>query len=244
MKGIYLTGGYPDRRTFIRCAEIVEEEGFDFIEIGLPFNDPLADGPVISEAIHSTISKHITTDNIIDDIIGMDHMEIPKYIMTYSNIPYSYGLEKFSNRLRNHLDGIIIADLPNRAAQFFYDSGFDIPIVPFATPDTREQDMNLINSSKSSFVYLVGIRGVTGQSSNNNSADIERIVSMLKKNTNKKIVMGFGIKNAKDCSMALDMCDGFVVGTEAVKRQPDAVELRKYLKSINIIDRPNTAANF
>jgi len=182
VKGVYIVGGYPDRKTFRDCFRLVPQTGFDFIEIGLPFNDPIADGPVITRALNETVNSGISTDDIIDDIIGLDDININKYIMTYSNIVFSYGIKEFSERLKGYIKGIIVADLPNRMTKIFYDNDFEIPIVPFATLETRAEDMGSINNSKSEFLYFVGLRGITGSKADFKSYELNSKINEIKKN--------------------------------------------------------------
>jgi tryptophan synthase alpha chain len=232
MKGIYLAGGYPDRDRFGECVNAVIGGGFDFIEIGIPFNDPIADGPVIARAIYDSIGSGVTPAMVMEYITGLKQRPIKKYAMTYANIIYSHGIKKFSDRMAGCLDGVIIPDLPNRMARVFYDAGFEIPIVPFATLETRESDMALINESASEIVYFVGVRGITGAQSDFTSSELLEKIRLIKKHTNKKIIIGFGIKTGADAKLALDIGDGYVVGTEAVRRQNDPPALRQYLASL------------
>ncbi|MBP7735021.1 MAG: tryptophan synthase subunit alpha [Spirochaetes bacterium] len=233
MKGIYLTGGYPDMGTFNECFHAVANNRFDFIEIGIPFNDPIADGPVIARAIHSTIERGITPDAMVDAIVALKDTYIKKYVMTYANIIYSHGIKKFSDRMAGSLDGVIIPDLPNRMARLFYDEGFGIPIVPFATLESRESDIEMMNRSKSEIIYFIGVRGITGSQSDFTSPELLDKIRMIKKHTGKKIIIGFGIKTADDARRALSIGDGYVVGTEAVLRQKDPAALNDYLRSLN-----------
>lgn len=233
MKGIYLAGGYPDRATFRSCAEAVARCGFDFLEIGIPFNDPIADGPVIARALYDSLEGGATPDQVMEDIRSLDGLPVRKYVMTYANIVYSRGIRAFSGMLKESLDGIIIPDLPNRMSRLFVDQGLEIPIVPFATLETRQSDIELMNKSKSEIIYFVGVRGITGSASNLSSAELLEKAELLKKNSVKKIIIGFGIKNAGDARQAMAIGDGFVVGTEAVRRQKNPEELEKYLRSLN-----------
>ncbi|OHD67767.1 MAG: tryptophan synthase subunit alpha [Spirochaetes bacterium RBG_16_49_21] len=232
MRGIYLVGGYPDRETFNECVHSVIESGFDFLEIGIPFNDPIADGPVIARAIHEALENGAAPDQVMDDILLLKNTEIKKYVMTYANVVYSYGIKKFSGKMADYLDGVIIPDLPNRMSRLFYDNGFDIPVVPFATLETRLSDIDMINRSKSEIIYFVGVRGITGASGNLESSELLEKIRMLKDNTDKKVIIGFGIKTRDDAVRALRIGDGFVVGTEAVKRQKKPDELKSYLNSL------------
>jgi tryptophan synthase alpha chain len=232
MKGIYLTGGYPDRRTFLECCKAVASSGFNFIEVGIPFNDPIADGPVIAGAIHESISGGATPGAVMDDIASIKDLKLKKFVMTYANVIYSYGIKKFSDRMAPFLDGIIIPDLPNRMTGLFYDSGFTIPIVPFATLESRESDIDMMNASPSEIIYFIGVRGITGAQSDFTAPELIDRIGMLRRRTGKKIIIGFGIKTGADAMQARTIGDGFVVGTEAVRRQKDPAALREYLESL------------
>ncbi len=233
MRGIYLAGGYPDTATFKDGFHSVVQNGFDFVEIGIPFNDPVADGPVIARAIHASLESGMTPDIVMEEILSLGDTGIKKYVMTYANIIYSHGIQKFSDAMAGCLDGVIIPDLPNRMAKLFYDSGFGIPIVPFATLESRPADIEMMNRSRSEIIYFIGVRGITGSQSNFASPELLDKIGMIKENTDKKIIIGFGIKTADDARQALSIGDGYVVGTEAVLRQKDPAELNKYLLSLN-----------
>lgn len=234
MRGIYLAGGYPDTGTFRKCIDSVVNNGFDFIEIGIPFNDPTADGPVIARAIHASLESGTTPGRVMDDILSFKDLAIKKYVMTYANIIYSGGIRNFSDRMAPCLDGVIIPDLPNRMAELFYDSGFGIPIVPFATLESRPEDIEIMNRSKSGILYFIGVRGITGSNSNFASRELLDKIRMIKENTDKKVIIGFGIKTADDARQALSIGDGYVVGTEAVLRQRDPAALDEYLRSLHL----------
>ena len=232
MRGIYLLGGYPDRKIFMDCARRVSDAKFDFLEIGLPFNDPVADGPVIASAGAKALASGVTTEQILSDTIELAQLPIKKFIMTYANIPHALGIENFSQRLKGYIEGIIIPDLPNRMSGFFRHAGMRIPIVPFATLETRKEDLAALNESESPFIYFVGVRGTTGSSSNIDSSEISEKLHEIRTLTRKPIILGFGIKTRADADKALEMADGFVIGTEAVRRQEDPDLLEEYLRTI------------
>ena len=117
-------------------------------------------------------------------------------------------------------------------ASLFYENGFELPIVPFATLETRESDMDLINGSDSEIVYFVGVRGITGAKSDFTSPELIEKIRMIKSRTGKKIIIGFGIKTGSDAEQAMAIGDGYVVGTEAVRRQKAPEELKRYLQTL------------
>ena len=232
MKGVYIVGGYPDRDTFKECVKAVAESGFDFIEIGIPFNDPIADGPVIVQAINDAVSKGITAEMILEDIAFLKDYDIKIYIMTYANIVYSHGISKFSDSINGLVSGLIIPDLPNRLHSYFYDHGLKQSIIPFATLESGDEDLVDINTLKGDFVYFIGVRGITGSKSNMKSEELINKINSVKKRADKKIILGFGIKDRDDVAEALAISDGFVIGTEAVRRQNDIATFRSYISKL------------
>ena len=232
MKGIYIAAGHPTRKAAIDAARSVAHAGFDFLEIGIPYNDPVADGPVIASALDAAVKNGITPSDVFDDIDSLSDIGIPVYIMTYGNIILKAGPEKITGRLHGKVSGLIIADLPNRMGSFLTERGLGIPIVPFVTPETREKDLEIMAGSSADFIYLVGLRGVTGSQADFGSPVLLRQIEMIRKVTDKKIVLGFGIRNRDDARQALSIADGFVAGTGAVKKQGNREELEKFLEEL------------
>lgn len=232
MRGIYIVGGYPDRDAFRQRFADVCEAGFDFVEIGIPFNDPLADGPVIAGAQLAAVRSGITAETVAEDLRRLVNYPVRKYIMTYANIVYSTGMRRFSDMFGGIVDGIIIADLPNRMCDLFFGQGLSIPVIPFATLESRESDIEAAARSEADFIYFVGLRGITGSTADFSSPEMKEKVASLRRATSKKIVIGFGVKGPADASSALGLGDGYVIGTEAVRRQNDPVEFRRYLASL------------
>ena len=232
MKGIYIVGGYPDKETFEKSIEIIENLGFDFLEIGVPFSEPVADGPVISRAIEDSLKNGVTVEYIRKLLEKIKHFKIQKYIMTYSNIIYSYGVKNFSNDFKLLINSLIIADLPNRMHNFFYEKELEIPIIPFVTPESRDNDIAYIKSLKGDFIYFIGIRGTTGGKINLQDNYYYETIKKIKKITGKKVIVGFGLKNKDDVLNVLKIANGFVIGTEAVKKMNNFKIFENYLKSI------------
>ena len=232
MKGIYVAAGHPTRKDAMEAARTVAEAGFDFIEIGIPYNDPVADGPVIAAALDCAVKNGVTPEDVFDDIDSLSDIGIPVYVMTYSNIILHADPARVTERLRGKVRGFIIADLPNRMGSFLTDRGLGIPIIPFVTPETREKDLAIVAKSTADFIYLIGLRGITGSKADFSSPALLRQIEMIRRVTDKKIVLGFGIRTRDDARQALTIADGFVAGTEAVKRQGDRQELVKFLEEL------------
>lgn len=230
MKGIYMVGGYPDLNTFETCYKIACDSQLDFIEIGIPFNDPVADGPVIAKAIQHVVDNKITMQQTIK-IVAQDTSKTI-VAMTYANIIYDYGYEKFSKNHANIFDGLIIPDVPNKYNQRLIDDGLSIPLVPFVTPETRPQDLAQLANTTAPFIYYVGVRGVTGGSGSYDTKQMQDTITEIKKFTNIPVIVGFGIKNKIDADKIMKFADGFVVGTEIVKKQTDPSEFKLFLEQL------------
>jgi len=228
MRGFYIVGGYPDRDRFRQCLFAVAEKGFEFIEIGIPFSEPVADGPVIAQAIHECVVNGVDIAEIMADVREMKkkYPETQAIVMTYANIITGYGEKAFSKDFGDILSGIIIPDVPFRMQKWLTERGFTIPIVPFVTPVSRQSDIEQLADSEAPFVYYISIMGVTGSATKSKGADNGLLA---KKVSGRPVITGFGIRTPDDAKQALKSTGGFVIGTEAVKRQTDPKEFIKYI---------------
>ena len=237
MKGVYLVGGYPNLDMFENnLKSVLASKGVKFVEIGLPFSEPVADGDIISSALYEVIENNTSILEIVGIIEKYNDefkkKNIKKYFMTYANIIYSYGLEKFSDDFKNLIDGVIIPDLPNRLHDYFFTNGFKIDIIPFITPESRPTDLEAILNKKSDFIYYVAVRGITGSSQKSDYTQIQKNILQFKKKCNKKVIIGFGIKDKRGANNALKLADGFVIGTAIVRLQKDNKKLCKFLEEV------------
>jgi tryptophan synthase alpha chain len=232
MRGIYIVGNYPDKDSFIKCFDAVINAGYEFVEIGVPFSEPVADGPVIASAVQEALSTGVKAADVLAGLKKLNKKNAKLYIMTYANIIYNYGIKKFSDDFSNVLSGLIIPDVPNPLHSYFYDRGLEIPIIPFVTPESREEDIKKAAGLKGDFIYFIGIRGTTGGSVELSSPEISDRIKQIKGFTDKKIVMGFGIKDKTDADKALSVADGFVVGTAAVKHQKNTSKYTDFVNSL------------
>jgi tryptophan synthase alpha chain len=232
MRGIYIVGGYPDREAFRECCAAVAAAGFDFLEVGLPFNDPVADGPVIAGAQLEAVRAGVTAEMIAADLEDMA-LPLKIYVMPYANIIYARGLERFTSLFQNVISGLIIADLPNRMRDHFTGHGLNIPVIPFVTLESRESDIELAARSEADFIYFVGLRGITGATADFTAPEMRERVSQLRRACAKKVVIGFGVKGPIEAAAALSLGDGYVIGTEAVRRQNNFAEFEKFLGELS-----------
>ncbi len=223
MKGLYLVAGYPDFETFSHAVEIAEASGFDFIEVGIPFSDPVADGPFLTKAAQEAIKNGVSFERALEWLRSYKG-SLKLYVMTYANVLWAVGLGRASRELEEAgVEGVIVADLPNSEHSFFKSNGFLLPLISFATPESRESDMEMLKEINEGFIYFVSVRGTTGGRFNPDEETKEKIF-YLKNHCKVPVVLGFGISTKEDAEQALQLAHGFVIGTEAVKRLSSGIK--------------------
>ncbi|TXE10442.1 tryptophan synthase subunit alpha [Gelidibacter salicanalis] len=219
---IYFTAGYPDINDTVGIIESLEKNGVDMIEIGLPFSDPLADGPTIQASSTKALKNGMTTEVLFDQLKDVRKtVSIPLLIMGYFNPILQYGVEAFCKKCAEvGIDGLIIPDLPVDVYNEQYKSIFErhgIINVFLITPQTSEERIRFIDSISKGFIYMVSSASVTG--SNSGFGDVqtdyfERIYQMKLKNPQ---VIGFGISDYKSFSQATQYAKGAIIGSAFVK---------------------------
>jgi len=215
----FITCGDPDLETTKIIVKAMAQNGADLIELGIPFSDPTAEGPVIQEANIRALSGKVTTDKIFDFVKEIrKEVIVPMVFMTYSNVVFSYGAEKFiSSCSRIGIDGIILPDLPYEEKEDF-DSickKYCIDLISLIAP-TSENRIAMIAKEASGFVYIVSSLGVTGIR-NQIKTDINSIVKLVKKNTTIPCAVGFGISTPEQAKEMSEYADGVIIGSAIVK---------------------------
>ncbi|MGI9623537.1 MAG: tryptophan synthase subunit alpha [Acidimicrobiales bacterium] len=212
----YITGGFDGYLDAIRAAA---HEGADAIEVGIPFSDPVMDGPVIQEANEIVLAQGVTPQSILDELRGLD-VGIPLAAMTYYNIAYRFGLERFANSLTMAgVAGAILPDLPLSelgpwANAADADGVETVLLVAPTTPDPRLQE---ICDRSRGFVYAVGLLGVTGVRSE--LADSATVIARRCKDvTEKPVLVGVGVSTPDQAAEVSEVADGCVVGSAIVRR--------------------------
>ncbi|MDD2351393.1 MAG: tryptophan synthase subunit alpha [Synergistaceae bacterium] len=215
----FITCGDPDLETTGRIIKAMSENGAALIELGIPFSDPTAEGPVIQEANIRALSGGVTTDKIFDFVreIRKD-VSIPMVFMTYANVVFSYGPEKFMTKCAlTGMDGIIIPDLPfeekSEFAPFCKKHGIDL--ISLIAPTSQDR-IALIAKEAEGFVYIVSSLGVTGTRSEITS-DIGAMVKLVKQNTDIPCAVGFGISTPEQAKEMGQLADGVIIGSAIIK---------------------------
>lgn len=215
----FITCGDPDLETTAEIVRSAEKAGADLIELGIPFSDPTAEGPVIQGANIRALSGGVTTDKIFDMVADLrKDVKIPLVFMTYANVVFSYGAERFMQRCQaTGIDGIILPDLPFEEKDEFAEVAekYGIDMISLIAP-TSENRVSMIAKEAKGFIYIVSSLGVTGVRSEINT-DISHIVEIIRKNTDVPCAVGFGISEPRQAQKMAGISDGAIVGSAIIK---------------------------
>lgn len=235
----FVTAGDPDLETSREIMVKMAQAGCDLIEIGIPFSDPIAEGPVIQEANLRSLSGGTTTDKVFSLAREVSaEVDIPLVFMTYLNVLFKYGYDKFlDNAKKSGISGVIIPDLPfeEKAELQSVAQKYDIDVISLIAP-TSEQRIQMIAKEAQGFVYEVSSLGVTGVRSEIKT-DLESITRAVKSATDIPVAIGFGISTPEQAKKYSAVADGVIVGSAIVKiiaqhgkNAPE--EVYKYVKSM------------
>ena len=217
----FVTGGDPDFETSKDIIKTIINNNIDIIEIGMPFSDPMADGPTIQLASNRAIKKEINLDKIFSLSKFAKNLKnnLPIILMGYYNMILHYGVKNFvTNCVKNGVDGLIVVDLQPEEDEELIENlkNSNIDLIRLITPTTNEERLKLILKNASGFLYFVSITGITGQKSAN-LIELEKSIRKIKNFTDLPVVPGFGIKNAADVKNICKISDGAVVGSSIIK---------------------------
>ena len=219
---IYFTAGYPELADTATIIQNLEESGVDMIEIGLPFSDPLADGPTIQESSTKALKNGMTSDLLFNQLKDIrKSVKIPLIIMGYFNPMLQYGVDAFCKKCKEvGVDGLIIPDLPVDVYNDEYKAIFDeygLINIFLITPQTSEERIRFIDSVSNGFIYMVSSASTTGAKSgfgNEQTEYFKRIANMKLKNPQ---IVGFGISNNDTFLQATQYANGAIIGSAFVK---------------------------
>ena len=215
----FITCGDPDLETTAKAVRAAVANGADLIELGIPFSDPTAEGPVIQEANLRALQGGVTTDLIFDFVKELrEDVTVPLVFMTYANVIFSYGAEKFISACAQiGIDGLILPDLPYEEKDEFLPTcrERDIALISLIAP-TSEQRIAMIASEAEGFIYLVSSLGVTGTRSEI-TTDLSAVTQAIRENAHVPFAIGFGISTPAQARAMADLSDGAIVGSAIVK---------------------------
>ncbi|NQT95927.1 MAG: tryptophan synthase subunit alpha [Candidatus Omnitrophica bacterium] len=226
----YICAGDPDLATTKRLVLEFDKAGVDIIELGVPFSDPLADGPTIQRASQRALKKRVNLPKIFLLIKELrKNTEMPLVLMIYYNLIYDYGVNKFVRDAKGSgADGVIVPDLiPEEADELvFVSRAYDFNTIFLAAPTSTKERIRLIANKSTGFIYYVSLTGVTG-ARKSLSGHVREHIREIKHITKKPICVGFGVSTPKQVRQLSRFCDGVIVGSAIINK------LEKNIKNKN-----------
>ncbi len=244
---VFLTSGFPVKENFSELALNILDAGADMLEIGFPFSDPLADGPVIQHSSQTALDSGVNlelTFNFISEI--RKRTDKPLILMGYANPVLSYGTGNFAEAAKEcGANGVIIPDIPIEEYDGFFENHFeDLETILLITPTTSAERIKLIDEKSRGFVYCVSVSGTTGVRNENKENSIEFVKRTRTSITKNKTLVGFGISGPEDAVKFSQHCDGVIVGSAVIKSlMNENGSYRDTVALINRIKEPLRRAN-
>lgn len=219
---IYFTAGFPQLQDTVPILEQLQEAGVDMIELGLPFSDPLADGPTIQESSTQALRNGMTTDKLFTQLEGnRNHIHVPLIVMGYFNPMMQYGVERFCKRcLEVGIDGLIIPDLPADVYHEQYQSLFQqygLLNMFLITPQTPDERIIYIDQISEGFIYMVSSAATTGAQGSFGDTQQHYFQRIADMKLQSKLLVGFGISNAETYQAAVAHSQGAIIGSAFIK---------------------------
>ncbi len=215
----FITCGDPDIGTTFELVLAAAKNGADLIELGIPFSDPTAEGPVIQGANLRALKGGVTTDKIFDLVTALrKETGIPLVFMTYANVVFSYGKERFLARCAEAgIDGLILPDVPFEEKAEFDEvcKKYGVDLISLIAPTSKDR-ISMIAKEASGFIYVVSSLGVTGVRSNI-TTDISSITAIIRESTDCPCAVGFGISTPEQAAEMTKHADGAIVGSAIIK---------------------------
>lgn len=215
----FITAGDPDLETTEKVVHAAVENGADLIELGIPFSDPTAEGPVIMEADEVALKAGTTTDKVFELTKKLrETIMVPMVYMTYANVVFSYGCEKFAQKAADAgIDGLILPDVPYEEKEEFTEifDRYGLELISMIAP-TSEERIAMIAKEAKGFLYMVSSLGVTGTRSEI-TTDISAMTDLVKKNSEVPCAVGFGISTPEQAAGMAELSDGAIVGSAIIK---------------------------
>jgi tryptophan synthase alpha chain len=216
---VYLTAGYPDLATSPACYEAAVDAGADILEIGLPFSDPMMDGPIIQAANQTVLDAGTTIADQLELVRALGHLEVPKVVMTYVTIADTRGYARFADELADAgIAGVILPDLPVAEADAWRAeaSRRGLATVFLASSVSTDARLDAIAGASSGWVYAAGLLGVTGVEAV--AGDVtQQLVGRVRARTDLPVAVGIGVKDRVSAAEVARYADGVIVGSSVVR---------------------------
>jgi tryptophan synthase alpha chain len=212
---VFVTAGFPEKDATKDIIIQLDRSGVDFIELGIPFSDPVADGPVIQQASQKALDNGITMKEILKIVVEIrKESQIPIILMGYLNPIFQYGFEAFFNdALQAGIDGLILPDWPLEESFFYADTlkSFDLDLIYLIAPNTSADRIKQIDDVSTSFIYCVAYTGITGRQKR--TKESQKFLNGLNAMLNKPHLIGFGVKSYDDFKYYGQYADGVIIGS-------------------------------
>ncbi|HTZ11742.1 MAG TPA: tryptophan synthase subunit alpha [Candidatus Margulisiibacteriota bacterium] len=225
----FITAGYPDLRVTEKLILEFSRRGVDIIELGVPFSDPMADGPIIQEASQVALSKNVYLVDILRTVKKARRLtQVPICLMTYFNPVFCFGEDKLiASAKEAGVDGLIIPDLPPEEGRSFIRraEGSGLDVISFVSPTTSPKRLKIILSLARGFIYYVSLTGVTGPRKAL-PKDLKTHIKAIKKITNKPVCVGFGVSKTSQVRKIFEVADGVIVGSAIVGKIRESLNSR------------------
>ena len=220
---IYFTAGYPKINDTLRIAHALEEAGVDIIEIGIPYSDPIADGPTIQDSSQKALDAGMSLKLLMRQLQDLrKHIKIPVILMGYINPVLQYGFTKFCQDCKEvGIDGVILPDLPMQEYAEMYQVTFEeygIYNIFLMTPQTSEKRVLQINNASKGFIYMVSSASITGAKQEVSQAQIDYFERIQKMNLSVQRLIGFGISNKETFDNACQYASGAIIGSAFINQ--------------------------
>ena len=219
----YLMGGFPTTDDSLRVAQAYIDAGADLIEFGLPFSDPLADGPVIHGAAVDALANGAVIEKILDGV-GPIAAQVPVLAMTYFNLIEARGVERFLGRVADlGVSGLIVPDIPLEESDVLLGpcDEHGLALIPLVAPTTPDERMAAICERARGFIYTVSVMGTTGERTAT-AEGLAELVGRVRAHTDLPVAVGFGISDPAQASQVAEIADGAIVGTRLVRETGEA----------------------
>lgn len=232
---VFLTAGFPDKKRFISYVQTAVDSGADLIEIGIPFSDPVADGPVIQKTSLEAIKNGINIKVVFELVEQLKKkIQVPVILMGYLNPVLKYGIDDFmKDSINAGISGLIIPDLPAEESGQFSNSINNSDIILLTTPLTDRNRIKFIDQKSRGFVYCVSVSGVTGKKVKFDSSTLAGIKLNYETISNNKMLVGFGVSTPDDILQIKNYCDGCIVGSALLTKIINNENISDYISSMN-----------
>ncbi len=239
---VYFTAGYPGLEDTLAIAKALDEGGADLIEIGLPFSDPVADGPTIQESSTKALANGMTLRKLFEQLTALrEHVNVPVLLMGYINPVLQYGFEDFCAKCAEvGIDGLILPDLPIYEYEEMYQSileKYGLYNVFLITPQTSEERIQKIDQLSKGFIYMVSSASTTGAKKDISAEQISYFQKINSLELKNKRLIGFGISDHKSFSTACEYADGAIIGSAFIKlleQDPSSENIKQYIQQVKL----------